>query len=88
MPNHAQDVKPGVYLTKTTFHEWKAKENIVKLSLRIALTLTVIVVMGIFTIIKIMTQASFPTAYLIIWIVLSAILIGITVRTWLQTRKK
>jgi hypothetical protein len=59
-----------------------------KLSLRIALTLTVIVVMGILTIIKIMTQASFPTAYLIIWIVVSVILIGITVRTWLQTKKK
>jgi predicted membrane protein len=59
-----------------------------KLSLRIALTLTVIVVMGIITFIKIMTQASFPTTYLIIWIVVSVILIGITVRTWLQTKKK
>jgi archaellum biogenesis protein FlaJ (TadC family) len=59
-----------------------------KLSLRISLTLTVIVVMGILTIIKIMTQSSFPTAYLIIWIVLSVILIGLTVRSWLQTKKK
>lgn len=59
-----------------------------KLSLRIALTLTVIVVMGIFTFIKIMTKASFPTSYFIIWIVVSVILIGMTVWTWLQTKKK
>jgi len=59
-----------------------------KLSLRILLTLTVIVVMGIITLVKITTQATFPTTYLIIWIVLSVVLIGTTVWSWLQTRKK
>ena len=59
-----------------------------KLSLRIALTLTIIVVMGIITFIKIMTKASFPTSYFIIWIVVSVILIGITVWSWLRNKKK
>ena len=60
-----------------------------KLSLRIPLTLTVVVVMGIITFIKIMTKAgAFPTAYFIIWIVVSVILIGITVWSWLRNKKK
>jgi archaellum biogenesis protein FlaJ (TadC family) len=59
-----------------------------KLSLRIALTLTIIVVMGIITFVKIAAQATFPTTYFVIWIVLSVILIGLTVRSWLQTKKK
>jgi hypothetical protein len=59
-----------------------------KLSLRILLTLTVIVVMGILTLVKIATQATFPTTYLIIWIVVSVVLIGTTVWSWLQNKKK
>jgi hypothetical protein len=60
-----------------------------KLSLRIPLTLTIIVVMGIITFIKIMAKpGSFPTTYFIIWIVVSVILIGINVWSWLQTKKK
>jgi archaellum biogenesis protein FlaJ (TadC family) len=66
----------------------QGKENKMKLSLRIALTLSVIVLMGIFTLVKIAVQATFPTTYFIIWIVVSVILIGLTVRAWLQTKKK
>jgi hypothetical protein len=52
-----------------------------KLSLRIPLTLTIIVVVtGIIAFIKIATKAgTFPTSYFIIWIVASVILIAITV---------
>ncbi len=52
-----------------------------KLSLRIPLTLTIIVVVtGIIVFIKIMVKAGpFPTSYFIIWIVGSVVLIGITV---------
>jgi len=66
----------------------QGKENKVKLSLRIALTLTVIVVMGIITFIKISTKSSFPTTYFIIWITVSVILIGITVWSWLRNKPK
>lgn len=60
-----------------------------KLSLRIALTLTVIVVMGIIAFVKITAKiGTNPTTYLIIWIVVSVILIGITVWSWLRDRKK
>jgi hypothetical protein len=59
-----------------------------KPSLRIPLTLAVIVVMGIITFVKIMTQASFPTFYLIIWITVSLVLIGTTVWSWLRNKKK
>ena len=60
-----------------------------KPSLRIPLTLTVVVVMGIITVIKIMTKAgAFPTTYFIIWIVVSVILIGSTVWSWLRNKKK
>jgi hypothetical protein len=59
-----------------------------KLSPRIPLTLTVIVVMGIIAFIKIMTKATFPTAYFIIWIIVSVILIGITIWSWLRNKKK
>jgi hypothetical protein len=52
-----------------------------KLSLRIPLTLTIIVVVtGIIAFIKIATKAgTFSTSYFIIWIVASVILIAITV---------
>jgi archaellum biogenesis protein FlaJ (TadC family) len=69
--------------------EQSVKERKMKLSLRITLTLTVIIVMGIITFIKIMTKAgAFPTAYFIIWMVVSIVLIGITVWSWLQNKKK
>jgi hypothetical protein len=60
-----------------------------KQSLRIPLTLTVIVVIGIILVIKIVTNPdSFPMTYFIIWIVVSIILIGITVWSWLRNKKK
>jgi hypothetical protein len=59
-----------------------------KPSLRVALTLAVIVVMGVFAFIKMMTQATFPTAYFVIWIVVSVILIGMAVWSWLRDKKK
>lgn len=61
-----------------------------KLSLRIPLTPTVIVVVtGIIAFIKIMTKAGpFPMTYFIIWIVASVILIGIAVWSWLGSKKK
>ena len=61
-----------------------------KLSLRIPLTLTIIVVVtGIIAFIKLMTKATpFPTSYFIIWIAVSVILIGITVWSWLRNKKK
>lgn len=61
-----------------------------KLSLRIPLILTIIVVVtGIIAFIKIMTKAGpFPISYFIIWIVVSVILIGITVWSWLRNKKK
>jgi hypothetical protein len=61
-----------------------------KLSLRIPLTLTfIVVVTGIIAFIKIMIKAEpFPTSYFIIWVIVSVILIGITVWSWLRGRKK
>ena len=61
-----------------------------RLSLRIPLTLTVIVVItGIIAFIKISKNAGpFPTSYFIIWIVVSLILIGITVWSWLRNKQK
>jgi hypothetical protein len=61
-----------------------------KLSLRIPLILTIIVVItGIIAFIKIMTKPSpFPMSYFIIWIVVSVILIGITIWSWLRNKKK
>jgi len=61
-----------------------------KLSLRIPLTLTfIVVVTGIIAFIRIMKKASaFPTSYFIIWIVVSVILIGITVWSWLRNKQK
>jgi hypothetical protein len=61
-----------------------------KLSLRIPLTLTVIVVMtGIIAFIRRTAsgKAPFPTSYFIVWIVVSVILIGITVWSWLRNKK-
>ena len=61
-----------------------------KPSLRIPFTLTIIVVVtGIIAFIKIGTKAGpFPTSSFIIWIVVSAILIGITVWSWLRNKKE
>ena len=61
-----------------------------KLSLRIPLTLTIIVIVtGIIAFIKIMTKAGpFPTSYFIIWIAVSVILIGITIWSWQRNKKK
>jgi hypothetical protein len=67
----------------------QGKGNKMKPSLRIPLSLTVIVVMGIITFIKIMTKTgAFPTAYFIIWIVMSVILIGINIWYWLRNKQK
>jgi hypothetical protein len=61
-----------------------------KLSLRIPLTLTVIVVMtGIIAFIsRTVRGVPLPTSYIIIWIVASVILIGITIWSWLRNREK
>ena len=61
-----------------------------RLSLRIPLTLTVIVVVtGIIAFIKISKNAGlFPTTYFIIWIVASVILIGVTIWSWLRNKPK
>jgi hypothetical protein len=61
-----------------------------KLSLRIPLILTIVVVVtGLIAFIKIMIKAGpFPTSYFIIWVIVSVILIGITVWSWLRGRKK
>jgi hypothetical protein len=60
-----------------------------KISVQIALTLAVIVIMGIITVIKITTQVgAFPTAYVIIWLVVSIVLSGMTIRAWLKDKKK
>jgi len=60
-----------------------------KLSLRIPLTLTIIVVVtGIIAFIKITAKPGpFPTTYLLIWIAASVILIAITVGSWLRARQ-
>ncbi len=61
-----------------------------KLSLRIPLTLAVIVVItGIIAFIKISSKAGpFPTSNFIIWIVASIILIGITIWSWMRNKQK
>lgn len=61
-----------------------------KLSLRIPLTLTIIVVVtGIIAFIKIAAKAgAFPSVYFIIWLVISLILIGITIWSWRWNIKK
>ena len=61
-----------------------------KLSLRIPLTLTIIVVVtGIIAFIRISTRAGpFPTSYFIIWLIGSVILIGITIWSWLRNGRK
>jgi hypothetical protein len=61
-----------------------------KLSLRIPLTLAVIVVMtGIIALIKNTVKGNaIPTSYFIIWIVASIILIGITIWSWLRNKQK
>ena len=61
-----------------------------KLSLRIPLTLTIIVVVtGIIALIKIAGKAgAFPTTYFIIWLVASIILVGITIWSWQRNKKK
>ena len=61
-----------------------------KLSLRIPLTLTIIVVgTGIIAFIKISEKAgAFPTTYFIFWLVASIILVGITIWSWQRGKKK
>jgi hypothetical protein len=60
-----------------------------KLSVQIALTLAVIVIMGIFAFIKVATKTGAnPIIYVIIWLVVSIVLSGMTIRTWLQNKKK
>jgi hypothetical protein len=61
-----------------------------RLSLRIPLTLTIIVVVtGIIAFVKISRgPGTFPTTYFIIWIVVSVILIAITIWSWLHGRRK
>jgi hypothetical protein len=61
-----------------------------KLSLSITLRLTIIVVVtGIIAFIRISTKGGpFPTSYFTIWIVVSVILTGITIWSWLRNRKK
>jgi hypothetical protein len=66
------------------------KEQKLKLSLRIPLILTIIVVVtGIIAFIKIATRAgTYPTFYFIIWIVATVILAGIMVWSWQRGKKK
>jgi NO-binding membrane sensor protein with MHYT domain len=61
-----------------------------RLSLRIPLTLTIIVVVtGIIAFIKISTKAGpFPTSSFVIWLIAAVILIGITIWSWLRNRKE
>jgi asparagine N-glycosylation enzyme membrane subunit Stt3 len=61
-----------------------------RLSLRIPLALTIVVVMtGIMASISRAARgkALFPTSYYIIWIVVSVILIGITIWSWQRNEK-
>jgi heme/copper-type cytochrome/quinol oxidase subunit 4 len=71
---------------------WIGKEKKIKmnLALRIPLTLTIIVVVtGIIAFIKISTKSgAFPTSSFIIWLVVSVILIGITIWSFLRNKKK
>jgi hypothetical protein len=67
----------------------QGKVNKMKPSIRIALTLIVIVVMGIIAFVKIAAKiGTNPTTYLYIWIVVSVILIGMNIWTWLRDKKK
>lgn len=61
-----------------------------KLSLRIPLTLTIIVVVtGIIAFIKIASKGgTFPTTSFIVWIIASVILTGITLWSWLRSKQK
>jgi hypothetical protein len=61
-----------------------------KLAIGILLRVTIIVVVtGIIAFIKISTKAEpFPTTYFIIWIVGSAVLIGITYWSWRRNRNR
>jgi hypothetical protein len=61
-----------------------------KLSLRIPLTLTIIVVvMGIIAFVKIAIKGgAFPTVYFITWLVISLVLVSIAIWSWLRNKKK
>ena len=61
-----------------------------KLSLRIPLMLTILVVVtGIIAFIKIAGKAgAFPTTHFLIWLVVSIILVGITIWSWQRNKKK
>jgi hypothetical protein len=60
-----------------------------KLSLRIPLVLTIVVVVtGIIAFVRIMSKAGpFPTTYFIIWVIVSVILVGITIRSFARNRR-
>ena len=72
--------------------DWSGWERnlVMRLSLRISLILTIIVVVtGVIAFVRIMAKAGpFPTTYFAIWIVVSVILIGITIWSWLRNGKK
>jgi hypothetical protein len=61
-----------------------------KLSIRIPLTVTIIVVVtGIIAFAKrMMTAGPFPTSYFVVWILVSVILIGVTVWSSLRNKKE
>ena len=60
-----------------------------KLSLRIPLSLTVIVVMGIIAFVKLKAKGGpFQTPHFFIWIVGSVIPIGTAIWSWLRNRKE
>jgi hypothetical protein len=61
-----------------------------RLSLRIPLTLTIIVVVtGIIALARITSRGgAVPTPYLVAWIVVSLVLIGITAWSWRRGRRK
>lgn len=60
-----------------------------KPSLRIPLTVTIIVVVtGIIAFIKIASRGgAFPTTSFVVWIIASVILIGFTLWSWLKSKK-
>jgi nitrogen fixation-related uncharacterized protein len=63
--------------------------KLLPLSIRIPMGLTIFVVItGIVAFLKISKNPGpFPTTYLIIWIIVSIILVGITIRSWLRNSK-
>ena len=68
----------------------EGKESNIKLSVRIPVTLTIIVVVtGIIAFIKISAKlGQFPMPYFIAWIIGSVLLIGISIWSWLRNKKR